>query len=219
MLQSNLPTPDSIIFLIDEAGFIAASTAPGTLAWNDTLRHTPLDTNASAITVAGRTLLQQYGSYGAVPAATNLQFINVGRPQWLMGTSALTMPTTSQTYQLVLLTPRVDFYGATDAARVKSLVISCSVAAVGVGLTILLGYLATQPLNKLAMNMKQLTRFDFSALENGRLASSSIVAEIRDVEIAFRVMVGAFAGAVRKNKELHGGRSSIGALETSNGLS
>ncbi|KAJ3342156.1 vacuolar transporter chaperone [Entophlyctis luteolus] len=99
------------------------------------------------------------------------------------------MPLSMQPYQMVLIAPREDYFGASDAAQKRALIISGSLAAVAVLLSCIMAYLSSLPLKKMSESMKKFTKFDFSSLENGTLESKSFVTELNTVETSFLTMV------------------------------
>ncbi|KAJ3120207.1 hypothetical protein HK101_007028 [Irineochytrium annulatum] len=181
------------------------STENGTLTEgvNSTTRQTAPGNANAVIAAAGSTLTARFGAITGVslPNDTAIEKIMVGSQAWLMGSRAVAMPVSGQFFQLVLLVPREDYYGQLEGAALKSLVISCSTAVIGVCLAILIGFLSTRPLLKLLRNMNQLAKFDFSVLEAGKLESTGPLTEINGVESTFLVMVKAFAASIKKNSE------------------
>ncbi|KAJ3175138.1 hypothetical protein HK101_010742 [Irineochytrium annulatum] len=89
-----------------------------------------------------------------------------------------------------------------DEAERRGIVVASAVAAAGLLCTALITFLALRPVGAMAKNMTQLTKFDFSLLEKGVLDKRSLLSEIREAETAFDTMVKAFAGAIRRNKQL-----------------
>ncbi|KAJ3164745.1 hypothetical protein HDU88_005181 [Geranomyces variabilis] len=100
-------------------------------------------------------------------------------------------------------------YGEIDRARTKaqrlSIGISCAMAFIVAGVFVLV----VLPLMALVRQMTQLTKFDFGSLESsGALDKRSWVWELRQVQIVFSMMVKAFAGAIKKNKDMVASRQT-----------
>ncbi|KAJ3126113.1 hypothetical protein HK101_005803, partial [Irineochytrium annulatum] len=202
-LEDMKPTPDSILFVLDDQGFLLVSTENGTVGVNATLRQTAPGNTNPVIAAAGSTLASKYGhgSITALPNDTGVETITVGSQSWLVGSKVVVMPVSGQLFQLVLLVPRADYYGKLEYASLKSLIIACGTAVVGICVAILFGYLSSQPLRILARNMHQLAKFDFSVLDAGRLESTSMVQEINEVESTFWIMVRAFAESLKRRRQ------------------
>ncbi|KAI8817869.1 uncharacterized protein EV422DRAFT_570342 [Fimicolochytrium jonesii] len=116
----------------------------------------------------------------------------------------------------VVTMPRDEIYGKIDAARTRSRAMSIGIS---VGVTALIAAIfvaAVLPLFSLAQQMEGLTKLDFGTLESsGALDRRSWVWELRKVQIVFATMVKAFAGAIKKNKQMlnknHNTGSSVSA--------
>ncbi|KAI8916760.1 hypothetical protein DFJ77DRAFT_354148 [Powellomyces hirtus] len=110
---------------------------------------------------------------------------------------------------LVATLPRSEIYGVIDKARHRSTAVSVGIMA---GMSLLVSALfvvAVLPLFKLAREMAQLTKLDFGTLEeSGALEQRSFLWELRKVQATFATMVKAFAGAIKKNKEMQSTRGA-----------
>ncbi|KAI8918679.1 hypothetical protein DFJ77DRAFT_456502 [Powellomyces hirtus] len=104
---------------------------------------------------------------------------------------------------IVVALPRDEIYGKIDAARSRS---RAAAVGISVGVTFVIAgifALAMLPLFSLARQMEALTKLDFGKLESsGALDKRSWVWELRKVQIVFGTMVKAFAGAIKKNKQM-----------------
>ncbi|KAJ3192980.1 hypothetical protein HK101_005629 [Irineochytrium annulatum] len=202
VLIANKPSNGSIMFILDDLGFMWLSTNNDTLTFNTSERQTATENFNPAIATAGRFLTSQYGSMTSLPNSTDLQTIEVGSTAWVLTTRAVTMLPSPQVFQLVLLVPRNDYYGQMENASIKAVIIASALTILGVGVAVLYGYLSSRPLRVMQRHMVQLSKFDFSVLERDQLESTSYIRETRDVESTFLTMVKAFANAIKKNKEL-----------------
>lgn len=138
-------------------------------------------------------------------------------------TAAFSTYTETDSLLVVSAIPRSDIFGKLDAARQRSI-------AVSVGVSVAMGVLASGiffllvlPLFRLARSMQVLTKLDFSQLESsGMLDERSWIWELYNVQTTFATMVRAFAGAIKKNKQMMGrgapmgGRASVGGNSGSN---
>ncbi|KAJ3261928.1 hypothetical protein HK104_006794 [Borealophlyctis nickersoniae] len=104
---------------------------------------------------------------------------------------------------LVAAVSRKEIYGVIDAAKKRSMsmVIGLSVA---MGCVVSGVFIAVAlPLMKLAKAMSVLTRLDFAMLEQSNiLDANSLIWELYNVQVTFSTMVKAFAGGIKKNKEM-----------------
>ncbi|KAJ3299567.1 hypothetical protein HDU76_006274 [Blyttiomyces sp. JEL0837] len=195
------PTNDSIVFMIDDANKMIASTVNGTVSPNSTYRYYPYESPDSIIKGASQSLLGQYGSLSKLPNTTS-QVLSIAGDSWIVNTATMYTPHSYQPYQIFLCVRRSDYYGASEAAFKKALIIAVVLTVVGLLVVIVLGYFAVRPLQALVVSMQTLTHFDFSVIENGDLNNRSLVKEIFLVESTFLTMVKAFAAAIRNNKAL-----------------
>ncbi|KAI8584991.1 hypothetical protein BDZ88DRAFT_57285 [Geranomyces variabilis] len=84
-------------------------------------------------------------------------------------------------------------------------------AAVVVGISAIF-LLIAMTLQRLARQMVQLTKMDFSTLESsGMLDERSLIFELCAVQKVFATMVRAFAGAIQRNKTIIAGPSRLSA--------
>ncbi|KAJ3160486.1 hypothetical protein HDU88_007946 [Geranomyces variabilis] len=113
---------------------------------------------------------------------------------------------------LVVALPRQEIYGVSDAAQAKGRSMSLGVsAAVVVGISAIF-FLIAMTLQRLARQMVQLTKMDFSTLESsGMLDERSLIFELSAVQTVFATMVRAFAGAIQRNKTIIAGPSRLSA--------
>ncbi|KAJ3068074.1 hypothetical protein HK102_007268, partial [Quaeritorhiza haematococci] len=104
-------------------------------------------------------------------------------------------------YVLATVVPREEVFGEIDDANRNTIIIF---VAVTVGVVLLFApvmWMLLRPLYKLSVAMERLTRFEFAALEGGKLLDiRSGVTEIADIQKAFSTMVKAFAGGIRTNR-------------------
>ncbi|KAJ3408138.1 hypothetical protein HDV05_005138 [Chytridiales sp. JEL 0842] len=199
-----LPSKDSSIFFVDDFGLMVASSINNTVALDSTLRYSPTTNPNSQIATVGRFLESQYGPFSnsALLPNSSFQQANLNGQPYIIATKKIFMPVSNQQYSLVVTVPRADFYGRSDTSFRNAIIISACLGATGLILVAILSYLASIPLKRLAYSMAQLTKFDFSVLENGALEHTSFIAELNQVEGTFLTMVKAFAAGIKKNKEL-----------------
>ncbi|KAJ3294161.1 hypothetical protein HDU76_006975 [Blyttiomyces sp. JEL0837] len=173
----------------------------------------PTDSNDTTTVRIGETLLRLYGNYSKIPRDVNGQTITTQTDigdgqQWFINTKYLDRP---NNWVLIVAIPRSDFFADVDNAEKKVLIISVTVAVVGVILTAVASFLALRPLYKLTKAMEALTKMDFSALEGNILKDRSFISEVRKLQRTFSTMCKAFAAGIRKNKALmNGGTRSTG---------
>ncbi|KAJ3408137.1 hypothetical protein HDV05_005137 [Chytridiales sp. JEL 0842] len=203
------PTDTSVMFLYDEQGFMTGSSVNGSIGLNATARYSPTDNIDPVIQSVSTALFAKYGGTLNIPFNTTMDTVAVNGNTWVVSTQMILTPYANQPYRLVLMVPRVAFFGQSEEAFRKSLIVALSIAAAGFVAISIIGYISSVPLRRLAASIIQLTKFDFSALENGKLNTSSFVSEINDIEISFLTMVRAFAGAIRKNREISRGVGSF----------
>ncbi|KAJ3411111.1 hypothetical protein HDV05_002720 [Chytridiales sp. JEL 0842] len=214
------PTEASVMFMYDDQGFMAGSSVNNTIGVNETTRYTPTNNRDLTIQSVSKGLFNLYGGSSSFASNNTMDTLNVDGTAWVVATQTILTPYSNQSYRLVLMVPRVDFYGQSEAVRTKSLAVALGVAAAGFVIIGILGFVSSIPLRRLSASIQQLTKFDFSALENGKLERTSFVSEINDIEISFLTMVRAFAGAIKKNREIisrsAGGKGSSNAEASSN---
>ncbi|KAJ3333459.1 Adenylate cyclase type 10, partial [Blyttiomyces sp. JEL0837] len=182
------PTDDSILFMIDDENKMIVSTVNGTVSPNSTYRYYPYEAPDAIIKGASQSLLNQYGDLSKLPNTTS-QVLNLAGEAWIVNTATTHTPHSGQAYQIFLCIRRSYYYGASEAAFKRALIIAVVLTVVGLLLVITLGYFAVRPLQSLVVSMQTLTQFDFSVIENGDLNNRSIVKEIFLVESTFLTMV------------------------------
>ncbi|KAJ3298897.1 hypothetical protein HK104_010200, partial [Borealophlyctis nickersoniae] len=107
--------------------------------------------------------------------------------------------------RLLLVTgvPREDIFGRVDAARNRSIGVAAGISAAVIVVVSVIFVLVVLPLARLAQAMETLTQLDFATLENGNLLEArSFIWELFQVQRTFSTMVKAFAGGIKKNREL-----------------
>ncbi|KNC96431.1 uncharacterized protein SPPG_08025 [Spizellomyces punctatus DAOM BR117] len=104
---------------------------------------------------------------------------------------------------LISATPREYIFGKIDKAAKRAMALSIGL---GVGIVIVVSALfvaVTMPLSRLGNAMQLLTKLDFAALEQGRILEiDSHISEVRRIQATFGTMVKAFAGGIKKNREM-----------------
>ncbi|KAI8819134.1 uncharacterized protein EV422DRAFT_118973 [Fimicolochytrium jonesii] len=128
--------------------------------------------------------------------------MDISDSRWIVN---IGLPALSATDTLILVAavPRSEIYGVIDAARARSRGISAGISVAAAFTVAVVFVLAVLPLYALAKQMEQLTKLDFGTLESsGALEKRSLIWELRQVQIVFGTMVKAFAGAIKKNKQI-----------------
>ncbi|KAJ3118675.1 hypothetical protein HDU96_010005 [Phlyctochytrium bullatum] len=216
LLDTIKPTEHTVLMLLDESNlmlstnknasvYVYDATKSGNAAMTRVL---PDMSPNSEVANVGNGIVSLFGGYDSLPRKSptvssdivvNQVNLADGKP-WFISSAGFTVK--RQKFTLVVAFPRSDIFATLDTAYRNAIIIASTVATAGVifiaGMTIL----TLRPLHRLARAMKQLTKFDFSSLENGGLAQRSRFREIQDVESVFDEMVVAFAAAIRKNKML-----------------
>ncbi|KAJ3172275.1 hypothetical protein HDU87_008136 [Geranomyces variabilis] len=123
---------------------------------------------------------------------------------WIIQVDSVTFTEYSQdVLGLVVAIPRKAIFSKIDSAKSRSIGIA---AGLSVGIALIMAVifaLIVTPLRHLAKAMGMLTQMDFAALDNGKiLEEQSYISEIRGVQNSFSTMVKAFAGGIKKNREL-----------------
>ncbi|KAJ3154020.1 hypothetical protein HDU89_008889 [Geranomyces variabilis] len=123
---------------------------------------------------------------------------------WIIQVGNVTLTDYSQdVLGLVVAIPHSAVFSKIDSAKSRSIGIA---AGLSVGIALIMAVifaLVVTPLRHLAKAMGMLTQMDFAALDNGRiLEEQSYISEIRGVQNSFSTMVKAFAGGIKKNREL-----------------
>ncbi|KAJ3179191.1 hypothetical protein HDU87_003150 [Geranomyces variabilis] len=150
-------------------------------------------------------VLVRYGDYDALAGRAGDTFevsINGQTYFLLAGTVKLTAYEENELV-LVIAIPRSTIFSEIDSAQTHSMVIAVCLST-GLAVVMALVFaLILAPLRHMAKAMGLLTQLNFGALENGKiLDESSYISEIRAVQSSFSTMVLAFAGGIRKNREL-----------------
>ncbi|KAI8823124.1 uncharacterized protein EV422DRAFT_523478 [Fimicolochytrium jonesii] len=170
--------------------------------------------DAFTISIQG-SLKSRYGDGAAALAAIGdgtSYNTKIDGTEWIINTAVVEMSTRDQDrFLVVAAVPHSEIYGVIDSARKRSLGMSIGI---GVGVAALIATVfvfVTLPLSRLAAQMAQLTKLDFGTLESsGALERRSIIWELRKVQTTFATMVRAFAGAIKKNKQMAGGGAFSG---------
>ncbi|KAI8841727.1 hypothetical protein BC829DRAFT_402047 [Chytridium lagenaria] len=207
-LNSVRVTNNTIVLLLEKAtGLLVSTNRRDSIAFNNTIRVTPNLSLNKDVSILGRGLLAHFGNFSLIPndtagnGAVWQRKMEDGQ-EWFLSTAIINVRGTE--FVLAIGFPRSDMFSKIDSAERQGLIIAISVAVAGLLLTGSLTFLALRPLHKMAIAMKQLTKFDFSSLENGALEKRSLMSEIREVESVFDTMVVAFASAIKRNKQLVG---------------
>ncbi|KAJ3098786.1 hypothetical protein HDU96_010943 [Phlyctochytrium bullatum] len=217
VLNTIKPTANTVLMLLDEENLLLSTNRNNSIAANETStaprRVLPADSPNPDVAQVGKGILDVFGSYSKLPrgsAANAESTINQVKladgKMWFLSSAGFAVR--GQQFTLVVAFPRSDMFDALDKASILGIIIASSVSVGGVLLMALLTFLSLRPLHKMAQAMEQLTRFDFSSLENGGLKSRSPMTEIRHVENTFNEMVVGFATAIKKNRALAQGNSS-----------
>ncbi|KAJ3195838.1 hypothetical protein HK101_010933 [Irineochytrium annulatum] len=222
-LNSTRVTNNTILMLMDTSGLLLSTNRPDSITtpMNATHRVFPDASPVPAVSLVGRALLSIYGSYTSIPTSntpTVLQRLADDGTDWFLSTTSVAVPGTDR-LMFVVAIPRSDLVAQMDNAEKRGVAVATTVACLGLIVTGLMMYLALRPLQRMATSMRQLTKLDFSFLENGVLNRRSPLQEIREVETVFDMMVKAFAGAIRRNKALMGGQATNHANSRSTGVS
>jgi hypothetical protein len=241
LLNSIEVTPNTVILMMEsQTGRLLATNKANSISVNQTVSGsnttTPVRVTADAspdarISQVGLGLLNAYGgSYANLPFTgsdgSSVSIASIQLPstatydseKWLVGTTKFQLQSNGQSsaeFLLIVAFPRSDIFGDIDKANTVTLITSICVSVGGLLIACSATFMALRPLHKMAISMKQLTKFDFSSLEKGELKSRSMVTEIREVEGVFNTMVVAFASAIKKNRALMSG--SAGTSSSAHG--
>ncbi|KAJ3153049.1 hypothetical protein HDU86_005347 [Geranomyces michiganensis] len=170
-------------------------------------------------------VIAKYGSYDGMVADPKLgeSFeANVEGDTWIVLVGRLQMDDYEADQLVVIVAvPRATIFSRIDSAKKKSMGLAIGLS-VGIGMLMaLLFALIVTPLRRLAAAMGLLTNMDFASLHKGDiLEQKSMISEIRKVQATFSTMVKAFAGGIKKNKEMAvkqmrpGGASGLGGVST-----
>ncbi|KAJ3121411.1 hypothetical protein HK098_003672 [Nowakowskiella sp. JEL0407] len=208
------PSTETRIFLADLKGAIISTNLDVPNIKNESFV-TPSNFDDPIIKEIGK-LISPKGDWSEVPqmsidattlkANTNTKvhkeyILQSNGARWMTVVSKVQFETPDVFY-LVVAIPRKDFFGLVDSSIQQGITVSSIFAALGivVGLGIIVGVLL--PLRKLKKNIEKVTDFDFTLLSTGGLEENSVFSEVKAVQRTFNVMVKAFAGAIRRNREL-----------------
>ncbi|KAJ3160751.1 hypothetical protein HDU88_007857 [Geranomyces variabilis] len=195
----------NVLLLLDinaKMDFISSSNRPST--YDQILSgKVSAETLSQSIRAA---VLQRFGDYKGFAARQDdkpFQSIIEGAA-WILNVGSVEMTTySSDNLVLVVATPRAAIFAKIDAAQVRSVAIAVGLSVAIAVLMAVLFALIVNPLRHLARAMAMLTQMDFAALDNGKiLEETSHISEIRNVQVTFTTMVRAFAGGIKKNREL-----------------
>ncbi|KAI8846719.1 hypothetical protein BC829DRAFT_398073 [Chytridium lagenaria] len=207
-LNSVRVTNNTIVILAEKnTALLIATNRRDSLAINSTRVTADMSPHPD-VALVGKGLFSIYGNISTITNETVARTpvwqrkLDDGQ-EWFLSSSIINVRGTE--FILAIAFPRSDMFSKIDSAERQGLVIAVCVAVAGTLLTGALTFLALRPLHNMALSMKQLTKFDFSSLENGALERRSLMAEIREVEVVFDTMVVAFASAIKKNKALVSG--------------
>ncbi|KAI8817825.1 uncharacterized protein EV422DRAFT_540115 [Fimicolochytrium jonesii] len=224
VLAANKPSPDSVITLFNQAlvNVASSNTFPNDTAIQSNNKFILPVTDALTLALQA-TVRSKFGTFDDVASVKPTRYEDVeiiGYPgSWILLTKRISVSTfPDQDNVLVLAIPREVVYGATDAAWKKAIRVSIGVAVALAVVSAIVFVFAVLPLFKLARAMAVVTTLDFSTLEESNvLDERSVFSEIRRVQIVFSTMVKAFAGAIKKNKEMSAGprHRSISKHQTS----
>ncbi|KAI8916782.1 hypothetical protein DFJ77DRAFT_461269 [Powellomyces hirtus] len=222
ILRAAKPTDSSIVtlFATDASqNFVIAASSNMILSGTYTDPVTKALTWGSAsedpLTLELRDALKsRFSNFTVAMAATKVttEFeLSLSGQRWIVNIGIAQM-SAYDSYLVVAGIPRYEIYGEIDKARNRSRLVSFGIsfamAIVVAGIFVLVAL----PLMSLARQMEQLTKLDFGSLDSsGALDRRSWIWELRKVQIVFSTMVRAFAGAIKKNKQM----SSKAAFATS----
>ncbi|KAJ3156948.1 hypothetical protein HDU86_003483 [Geranomyces michiganensis] len=152
-------------------------------------------------------VIAKYGTYAGLTADPNLgeSFeAEVEGATWILLVGRIKLSDYDTDYLVaVLAVPRASIFARIDSAQNKSMGLAIGLS-VGIGMLMaLLFALIVTPLRRLAIAMGMLTNMDFASLQKDNiLEGQSLISEIRNVQGTFSTMVKAFAGGIKKNKEM-----------------
>ncbi|KAJ3285703.1 hypothetical protein HK104_009367 [Borealophlyctis nickersoniae] len=164
----------------------------------------PLDNTTLALRDS---LFRRFGSFQAAATSNVSSYEDVigGTDTWIINLSLANMSSYADTDSVLLVAalPRSEIYGVIEAARKRSLGVSIGIS-VAMAVFVSGVYLAVVlPLLKLSKAMGLLTKMDFQSLENSTILDArSVIWELRKVQTTFSTMVKAFAGGIKKNRDM-----------------
>ncbi|KAI8823187.1 uncharacterized protein EV422DRAFT_523664 [Fimicolochytrium jonesii] len=154
----------------------------------------------------------RFGEYSNVPLGEISTFEGVVMgAEWIILVGGVSFSEfAEERVVLVLATPRLAVFQAVELAQRRSTAIAVGVSCgIAVAMALVFAFIVT-PLRQLAKAMSLLTQLDFATLENGHiLDQQSWITEIRNMQNTFTTMVRAFAGGLKKNRQLQGGRRGV----------
>ncbi|KAJ3283033.1 hypothetical protein HK104_010585 [Borealophlyctis nickersoniae] len=214
VLYDARPTNTSVVSMFSRANFsIVASSKmildetqqSGTNVGGGNVQYQQLaDDN---VTLALKTsVYRRFATFANVPASGVYSYEDtvVGSDPWIINLSVVNMSTyASDNLLLVAALPRSEIYGVVDAARKRSTGVAIGIS-VAMAVAVSCVYVAVViPLLRLAKAMGMLTKLDFQTLENSTILDArSNIWELRKVQMTFATMVKAFAGGIKKNKDM-----------------
>ncbi|KAJ3151848.1 hypothetical protein HDU86_005980 [Geranomyces michiganensis] len=206
-------TPGTVNVLLDTDYYIV-STSAGNFAVN---RTRALAVNSAIVTgtvgEVARKLQQIYPDTLERLPNNWASEMKLSDGTWLVKTTNIPIAG----YNLVFITaiPRSDFYAGIDKGQREALILSVCITIGSAILGSAALAMMVRPLRELTLTMQQITKFDFSAIQSGKLDHRSVVAELRRMEVVFDTMCKAFAASIRRNRDLaKGGRGSSGGAKT-----
>ncbi|KAJ3176629.1 hypothetical protein HDU87_004957 [Geranomyces variabilis] len=154
-------------------------------------------------------VISKYGTYGGLAAdpllGTSFE-AQVEGATWILLVDRVKFTSYDSDQLVVVLgVPRASIFSRIDSAQKKSLGVAVGLSiGIGILMALLFAVIVT-PLRRLAHAMGLLTNMDFASLHKGTiLEEKSAITEIRNVQRTFSTMVKAFAGGIKKNRDLQG---------------
>ncbi|KAJ3003507.1 hypothetical protein HKX48_001725 [Thoreauomyces humboldtii] len=210
LIDAATVSPSSVIMLLDnDEPMTLLSTSNRNISYLQTLtQQASAYANETLSPLLRQAVLNRYSNYDGLAAATSSAYSSfdatVQGEIWIIMVSRVAL-TTYDVDQLVVVTatPRRVIFSKIDSARKKSLGIAVGLS-VGISLMMAgLFALIVAPLRRLSIAMQMLTQMDFASLHKGDILSQkSAISEIRNVQGTFSTMVKAFAGGIKKNRDL-----------------
>ncbi|KAI8912899.1 hypothetical protein DFJ77DRAFT_440961 [Powellomyces hirtus] len=195
-------TDETVVLILDQKLRLLVSSARRS-AWS---LETPAQSNETFSPILTAFVESTFKDINNVPESvtSQLQAKLDGKEDWIVLVSRIQVTSYSDdVIVLVSATPRKLIFERIDKARTRAMAI-----AIGLGISIVivissLFVLVTVPLRRLGTAMKMLTKMNFASLEDGSiLKADSHITELRWIQQTFSTMVKAFAGGIKKNKEM-----------------
>ncbi|KAI8906233.1 hypothetical protein DFJ77DRAFT_478086 [Powellomyces hirtus] len=209
LLRNLKPVPNSVVAIYGQDFSIMASSnmvvAGGTEADGAVYAQAVPDSFTIAVQEILRSRYNANGQSAMKAAGTGLSIqVIIEGQKWIINLALIKMGALEDgQFLLVAALPHKEIYGVIDSATKRSLAMAIGIA---VGMAVLIAgvfVMMTLPLLRLAGQMGQLTKLDFGTLEqSGALDRRSLIWELRKVQTTFATMVRAFAGAIKKNKQM-----------------